>query len=791
MSDSPLIVIPGRKNGNPNVPSFARKGNPELAQFLTQCGHAFFNAGHLGQAARAYSHATEAYGGALEAENNLGRIALKMGRLKEAADHFLNVMRMVPENYGTLVNMAILRSREKRFDLALGFAERAIEAGRKADCLNSEPYYVIAGLYSEQDMTLEEAIILEQGLQLFPGDPHLTDARSAWNLLHRNWEAGWADYEARGAKLQAFPDLDDAPHWEGEPLGTKSLIIIAEQGMGDQIMFSRYVHEVRRRNPHAVLTYYSRPELARLMDGLPVDNLIASDREFNSIPINPWEKANEQLFDLWVSVASLPHYLGTGAPPPCVKIQPKAHDVERFRQLIPDNGRLRVGLCWSGNPLHERDCYRSMEFEQIKPLLDVESCDFYSLQHNADASDPRMVDLTAFCHDMADTAAAIECLDLVISVDTSVAHLAGVIDKPVWLISYRPWDWRWGMKAPEGEVSHWNAWYASLVVFRQDEALKWEPVVQEIAESLEHFQVRHRNRLRGQPAKATDNISDSGYTEPYKISSVSPNPVVTMPCRYGEMSFHRTDRWLGRSLELYGEWSESEADLFRRIITPGSFVVEAGANIGALTLPIIRHLGPTGRILAFEPQGEIFDLLLLNVLLRPGAPWAKPDGSPELAKSEVLRMALGAQPATIRIPAPDYSRGICNPGGFELVEAEGGNEVEVRTLDSFELDRLDFLKADVEGQEIQVLMGAEATINRCRPLIFVEDDRQENSAALHAWLTAHGYRMYRHLAPLYNPVNFRGYRVNVFANTVSIDLLCVPKDRHDLKHLTDLMERVR
>jgi FkbM family methyltransferase len=293
--------------------------------------------------------------------------------------------------------------------------------------------------------------------------------------------------------------------------------------------------------------------------------------------------------------------------------------------------------------------------------------------------------------------------------------------------------------------------------------MNWQPVVQEIARYLQY-------------AAGTLDYQH------LRLSIGPPDAIVTMPCRYGDMSFYRTDKWLGRSLELYGEWSESEADLFRRVINPGDVVVEAGANVGALTLPIIHHLGPEGRIFAFEPQGEIFDLLSRNT------------EQCELRYGTVVgfRTALSAQAATIRIPKPDYSRGLCNPGGFELVEVEeDGQEVEVRTLDSFELKRLNFLKADVEGHELQVLMGAEETIARCRPLLYVEDDRPENSAALRAWITAHGYRMYQHRAPLYNDKNFRGYLVNVFANTISINLLCVPQERYDLSKLTDLMERIR
>ncbi len=140
------------------------------------------------------------------------------------------------------------------------------------------------------------------------------------------------------------------------------------------------------------------------------------------------------------------------------------------------------------------------------------------------------------------------------------------------------------------------------------------------------------------------------------------------------------------------------------------------------------------------------------------------------------QLALGAQLGAGSYTAANFNA-VCNPGGCELSES-GASEVQVVTLDEFHLDRLDFLKADVEGMELEVLKGAEQTIARCRPLIYAENDRPGATEKLLAWLTAHGYRAYQHTAPLFNARNYRGSRVNIFGGTVSLMLLGVPKERY-------------
>jgi FkbM family methyltransferase len=234
-------------------------------------------------------------------------------------------------------------------------------------------------------------------------------------------------------------------------------------------------------------------------------------------------------------------------------------------------------------------------------------------------------------------------------------------------------------------------------------------------------------------------------------------------CRHGIFHFFPHDVFIGRALDLYGEVSEPEAMLFAQLLKPGAVVVEAGANIGALTVPIANAVGAAGRVIAYEPQGVLADLLRRTAAAN------------HLGQIEVRRAALGARPGTAVVPPVDYAAS-GNFGGVALGGA-GGATVAVETLDAHAMARLDLLKIDVEGMELDVLAGADATIRRLRPVLYVENDRAERSRALILALDALGYRAWWHFAYMFNPANFFANPENVFKRTLSINLLCLPRER--------------
>ena len=238
-------------------------------------------------------------------------------------------------------------------------------------------------------------------------------------------------------------------------------------------------------------------------------------------------------------------------------------------------------------------------------------------------------------------------------------------------------------------------------------------------------------------------------------------------CRYGPMLFNRRDRYVGRSLEVYGEYSDWEIVVLRQILRPGAIIVEAGANIGAHTVPLARIAGPEGAVHAYEPQRLQFQLLCANLALN--------GLTNVIARPE----ALGAAPGRLRVPWLDPAAEH-NFGGVSLETQGEGEIVSVATIDGLGLRHLDLLKADVEGMEQAVLAGGRETIGRSRPVLYVECDRRDRAPALIRTILDHGYRAWWHLPLYFNPGNYAGNPENFFPNHVSCNLLALPAERAGL-----------
>lgn len=235
-------------------------------------------------------------------------------------------------------------------------------------------------------------------------------------------------------------------------------------------------------------------------------------------------------------------------------------------------------------------------------------------------------------------------------------------------------------------------------------------------------------------------------------------------CRHGTMMYNLNDAFIGTMLDLYGEFSEGETDVFRQVLRPGMTAVEVGANIGAHTLSLAKFVGPNGRVVAFEPQRSVFQLLCGNLALNG------------IEHVEAIHAAVGSEPGSIAVPRLD-SRARQNFGGLSLGRAQQGDRVRLLTLDGLHLAACHFLKIDVEGMESEVLSGATETIKRARPILYVENDRKEKSATLIRQLQDLDYRCYWHTPAYVRVPNFRGNSDNRFPRLISINMLCVPRRR--------------
>lgn len=234
-------------------------------------------------------------------------------------------------------------------------------------------------------------------------------------------------------------------------------------------------------------------------------------------------------------------------------------------------------------------------------------------------------------------------------------------------------------------------------------------------------------------------------------------------CRGGPLLYNRHDQYVGRSLAKYGEFSEGETELFRRIVQPGALIIEGGANIGAHTVSLSRMVGPGGTVLAFEPQRIVFQTLCANLALN------------SCANVFTFQCGLGETPGEINVPflPPDRP---ANFGGLSLAGSSPGERVQLLTIDQLRLPACHFIKLDVEGMEVEAMKGAARTVASFRPILYLENDRRDRADELVGLLQSWGYRIYWHTPPLFSPTNFAGDPENIFGEIVSINILCVPRE---------------
>lgn len=233
-------------------------------------------------------------------------------------------------------------------------------------------------------------------------------------------------------------------------------------------------------------------------------------------------------------------------------------------------------------------------------------------------------------------------------------------------------------------------------------------------------------------------------------------------CRHGKMLYNVHDIYVGRSLKLYGEFSEGECEVFRQVVRPGWTVLELGANIGAHTVCLAKLVGPRGRVIALEPQRVVFQTLCANVALN------------NLQNVDCRHLAAGEISGSVIMPRMDYTQEF-NFAGISVGLTKEGEQVQLTTIDELELPACHFIKLDIEGMEREAIQGATKTINRFKPFLYVENDRPDRSDSLIQSIYDLGYRMYWHLPALFSPSNYAGNSENVFGRTVSKNMLCVHK----------------
>jgi hypothetical protein len=332
-----------------------------------------------------------------------------------------------------------------------------------------------------QGMHPSAVAAFERAIDLGSEEAHLN--LGALFLKGGDYRKGWAHFGSVTPTRRANPAFRALPMWDGTSAPTQRLLIWHEQGIGDTIQMVRFIGRARLLVREITLACTPETmELFRTVAG--VDNVVDMN-----VP-GPLES-----FDTWLPTIQLPLIFDiteqTIPSAPYLRSDPVR--IERYRPRLASPGRLRVGLVWSGNPDNSRDDERSCGLRELEPLNDVPGITWFALQQGTARADQpanamALVPINAEVSDFADTAAIVAQLDLVITVDTSVAHLAGALGRPAWVLLGRHSDWRWQVA---GDVS---PWYPTLRLFRRSSDGPWSTVVAAVASALSELSTARAKR---------------------------------------------------------------------------------------------------------------------------------------------------------------------------------------------------------------------------------------------------------------------------------------------------------
>ena len=444
-----------------------------------------------------HRHALDIDPGHAAAHTNLGLLLLAQHRVAEATACQRRAVMLAPDSAEIHTNLGNLLAAHGAPAEAQAHLQRALalDPASASARLNLGVFCAAQGRDAEAEAFLRDALVTR------PHYPLAALNLSKLLLAQGRFAEGWRLHEARHDPTLLDngippPDLP-LPPWRGESLAGRALLIWPEQGLGDQIQFSRYVPWLKQQGAARVTLVCQRP-LAALFASLPgVDAVLAADVVDNAFQLRD---ADLPPHDYWTFPLSLPRWAGTdlstlpGAPIPYLRAAPAASAAWSARWQLAeadDTSRaLRVGLVWCGNPRHDNDAERSLlGLPTLAPLWDVPGVRFASLQAGRAAdSTLALLDWGPDLRDFADTAAAVSALDLLICVDTSIAHLAGAMGRPCWVLlpNYRT-DWLWLRQRDD------SPWYPmGMRLFRQASRGAWAPVVEQVRAALQQRVAQER-----------------------------------------------------------------------------------------------------------------------------------------------------------------------------------------------------------------------------------------------------------------------------------------------------------
>jgi tetratricopeptide (TPR) repeat protein/glycosyltransferase involved in cell wall biosynthesis len=529
---------------------------------------------------------------------NLGIILKEQMEFAAAIVAFERATSIEPGNAALWANFAAVYERMGERDRMRELAQRGVDV----DPQHPEAYNLLGNCHMEAGSFREALALYEQVVALDP-----PNRNANWNLaliwlLHGDFARGWKQFEWRKRLQSVLVDCAeyDGEEWDGSPLDGRDILVHSEQGMGDAIQFVRYAALLKKQGAGRVVLECPYP-IVPLLSGVDgVDAVIA-----RGLTIPPYH--------VHASLMSLPGLLGTTldnvpADVPYIPVEPRT-----IQSLVSaPAGTLKVGIVWAGNPIHTRDFLRSVPLSQFRQLLGVPGTRFFSLQKGsaaeaqlAELPNELVTDLAPHLEDFRDTAAAIQSLDLVITVDTSVAHLAGALGRPTWLLLTHVPDFRWMLERED------SPWYPSMRLFRQPEPRDWASVFAQVEEALRLRVAEPQTVVRPSERSAAETIVN--------LASATRVPD----------GRHRFDLWspLGRlaAPEWFAEYEEELVggghDLATRLCLDDMLqgtdaLIDIAPRLGLTTLSAATAPTPPGCICVVEDDETNADRLLQIVRKR-------------------------------------------------------------------------------------------------------------------------------------------------------------------------------
>jgi Flp pilus assembly protein TadD len=481
----------------------ALQHDPANAAAYCNLGYILQDRGRLDDAVKYYRTAVQLNPELFEAHINLGNALREMGQFDEAISYYQKALELDPGAPGAYINLGVTFQKAGRPAEAAVYCRRAAEI----DPGDANVYYNL-GIALQDEGQLDEAVrCYKKASQLSPDDPVILNnlafalqenrkpyeaipyyrkalrldaayVTAHWNLslallLTSSFDEGWREYEWRWGTEYLISSRRDfrQPLWDGSDIKGRTILLHAEQGFGDTIQFIRYAPLVAERGANII--FECSEVLAPLLRSVTgIEYVVVRGEE-------------PPRFDVHCPLLSLPLAFGTRLETIPAKVPYIVTDeilIGKWRDKIKYNdSRIKIGVAWAGNPGFRQNRYRNISLERLLPLAKLTDVTLYSLQKGVEARDVRnlpegfrVLDFTEEIQNFADTAALIANLDLIISVDTSVAHLAGALGKPVWtLLPFSP-EWRWLLDRED------SPWYPTMRLFRQPCAGDWQSVMDRV-----------------------------------------------------------------------------------------------------------------------------------------------------------------------------------------------------------------------------------------------------------------------------------------------------------------------